>query len=259
LKKLENLRRNLDGLHRVAEQGRILREGTRVVLIGQPNVGKSSLLNRLAEDEVAIVTDVPGTTRDPLRHELALEGVPVHVIDTAGLRKAQDQVEAIGIERAWREVRQADMALLVIDVTQGIAAADREILSQLPVEIKKLFIFNKIDITGDKCGETPAGRQTEIRLSAKTGEGVALLRAAILREAGYHPAGEVQFMARARHLHALADAESALSRASGQSVMAIELFAEELRLAQHALGTITGAVSPDDLLGEIFSRFCIGK
>lgn len=258
-RRLSELRRSLSDLRRVAEQGRILREGARVVLIGQPNVGKSSLLNRLAEDEVAIVTDVPGTTRDPLRHELIVDGVPVHVIDTAGLRESRDRVEQIGIERAWREIRQADMALLVIDVAQGIADADRAILSQLPAEIKRIFLFNKIDLTGGGSSEISVEGQIEIRLSAKTGDGVDLLRAAILRAAGWQPAGEVQFMARERHLHALADAESALGRAADQGSRAIELFAEELRLAQNALGRITGAVSSDDLLGEIFSRFCIGK
>lgn len=259
LGRLNQLRLNLTALQRAAEQGRILREGTRVVLIGQPNVGKSSLLNRLAGDELAIVTEVPGTTRDPLRLELALEGVPVHVIDTAGLRDSQDPVERIGIERAWQEIRQADIALLVIDVSIGLADQDLRILAQLPADIIKYFVFNKIDISGDSEGETATAGHTEIRLSAKTGEGVELLRAAILRGAGWQPSGEAQFMARERHLHALAEAEAALSRAADQGRVAIELFAEELRLAQQALGKITGAVSADDLLGEIFSRFCIGK
>ena len=259
LGKLNQLRRNLAALRLAAEQGRILREGTRVVLVGQPNVGKSSLLNRLAGDELAIVTEVPGTTRDPLRLELALDGVPVHVIDTAGLRESQDPVERIGIERAWKEIRQADIALLVIDMTRGLADEDLQILAQLPVGIIKYFVFNKIDISGDHGGETVTTGHTEIRLSAKTGEGVELLRAAILRGAGWQPSGEDQFMARERHLHALAEAEAALSRATDHGRVAIELFAEELRLAQQALGKITGAVSADDLLGEIFSRFCIGK
>lgn len=259
LGKLNLLRRSLAALKQAAEQGRILREGARVVLIGQPNVGKSSLLNRLAGDELAIVTEVPGTTRDPLRLELAIEGVPVHVIDTAGLREAQDPVERIGIERAWQEIRRADIALLVIDVTKGLAEEDLRILAQLPPDIIKYFIFNKIDISGAIAGEAESPTHTEIRLSAKTGEGVDLLRAAILRGAGWQPSGEAQFMARARHLHALAEAEVALSRAEDQGRTAVELFAEELRLAQLALGKITGAVSADDLLGEIFSRFCIGK
>lgn len=257
--KLNQVRRNLMALQLAAEQGKILREGARVVLIGQPNVGKSSLLNRLAGDEVAIVTEVPGTTRDPLRLELSLEGVPVHVIDTAGLRESQDTVERIGIERAWQEIRQADIALLVIDLTKGLADEDLRILAQLPAGIIKYFIFNKIDLFGDFGGETVSSGHTEIRLSAKTGEGVELLRAAILRGAGWQPSGEAQFMARERHLHALAEAEVALSRAADQGRVAIELFAEELRLAHQALGKITGTVSADDLLGEIFSRFCIGK
>jgi tRNA modification GTPase len=257
LGKLNQLRIDLAALKQTAEQGRILREGTRVVLIGQPNVGKSSLLNRLAEDELAIVTEVPGTTRDPLRLELALEGVPVHVIDTAGLRDAQDPVERIGIERAWQEIRKADIALLIIDVTRGLAEEDLRILDELPAGMVKYFIFNKIDINGELGGEQVRSGHTEIRLSAKTGEGVELLRAAILRGAGWQPSGEAQFMA--RHLHALAEAEAALSRAADQGAIALELFAEELRLAQLALGKITGTVTADDLLGEIFSRFCIGK
>lgn len=259
LGKLEQLRTDLAALKHAAGQGRILREGTRVVLIGQPNVGKSSLLNRLAGDDLAIVTEIPGTTRDPLRHELVLEGVPVHVIDTAGLRESQDLVERIGIERAWQEIRQADIALLVIDVTRGLADEDLRILAQLPTRIIKLFIFNKIDISGIAAGETQAREHGEIWLSAKTGQGVDLLRSAILRGAGWQPSGEAQFVARARHLHALTEAEAALARAAEQKPVALELFAEELRLAQLALGKITGGMTADDLLGEIFSRFCIGK
>lgn len=259
LGKLEQLRVDLVALKHAAEQGRILREGTRVVLIGQPNVGKSSLLNRLAGDDLAIVTEIPGTTRDPLRHELAIEGIPVHVIDTAGLRESQDPVERIGIERAWQEIRQADIALLVVDVTRGLADEDLRILAQLPEGIIKLFIFNKIDISGTPAGEMHNPEHSEIRLSAKTGEGVDLLRAAILRGAGWQPTGEAQFVARARHLYALAEAEAALVRAAEQKPIALELFAEEMRLAQLALGKITGGMTADDLLGEIFSRFCIGK
>lgn len=257
-KRLARLRAELAEVQRAAEQGRILREGARCVLIGQPNVGKSSLLNRLAADEVAIVTEIPGTTRDPLRHELVIDGVPVHVIDTAGLRESEEPVEKIGIERAWREISQADVALLVVDVTQGLADADRAILAKLPEKMKNILIFNKIDLSG----ESPSAREleggVEIRVSAKSGAGLDLLRTNILQSVGWRPAEEAQFMARERHLRALRQADAALACAAGQ-VKAIELFAEELRLAQQALGEITGQFSADDLLGEIFSRFCIGK
>ncbi len=256
--RLAGVRAELAEVQRTAEQGRILREGARCVLIGQPNVGKSSLLNRLAGDEVAIVTEIPGTTRDPLRHELVIDGVPVHVIDTAGLHESEELVEKIGIERAWREIGQADVALLVVDVTRGMIDADSAILAKLPAKIKKILIFNKIDLSGEFPSARELGGWVEIRVSAKSGAGLELLRANILQSVGWRPAEEAQFMARERHLRALQQAGAALARAAGQ-LKAIELFAEELRLAQQALGEITGQFNADDLLGEIFSRFCIGK
>ena len=256
--KLAKLRLALDEILKAAKQGNILREGARVVLIGQPNVGKSSLLNRLAGDDVAIVTEVPGTTRDPLRHQLAIDGVPIHVIDTAGLRESVDRVEKLGIERTWREIATADIALLVMDVGQGLSQGDRAILEKLPPKMLKLFIFNKIDLYDIAAGIVELAGRTELRLSAKTGEGLDLLRQVLLRSIGWQPAGEVQFVARERHLQALREAQGALEQAAG-SGHAIELFAEELRLAQQALARITGEFSADDLLGEIFSRFCIGK
>jgi tRNA modification GTPase len=258
LMRLARLRAELRQVQLAAEQGRILREGARCVLIGQPNVGKSSLLNRFAGDEVAIVTEIPGTTRDPLRHELIIDGVPVHVIDTAGLRESAEPVEKIGIERAWREIGQADVALLVVDVTRGIADADHTILAKLPEKVKKIFIFNKIDLSGDPPSERELDGRLEIRVSAKSGAGMEMLRASILQAVGWRPAEEAQFMARERHLRALQQADAALARAASQA-KAVELFAEELRLAQQSLGEITGQFSADDLLGEIFSRFCIGK
>jgi len=258
LMRLARLRAELREVQLAAEQGRILREGARCVLIGQPNVGKSSLLNRLAGDEVAIVTEVPGTTRDPLRHELVIDGVPVHVIDTAGLRESVEPVEKIGIQRAWREIGQADVALLVVDVTRGIADADLTILAKLPEKVIKMFIFNKIDLAGEPPSAREVDGRLEIRVSAKSGAGMDMLRASILQAVGWRPAEEAQFMARERHLRALQQADAALARAASQA-KAIELFAEELRLAQQSLGGITGQFSADDLLGEIFSRFCIGK
>jgi tRNA modification GTPase len=256
--KLDRLRVEVATLLARAEQGRILRDGAKVVLIGQPNVGKSSLLNRLAEEEVAIVTEIPGTTRDPLRFELVIEGVPVHVIDTAGLRDATDAVEKIGIERAWREIHQADLAVLIVDATEGITDASTRILSGIPEKLKKIIVFNKIDILGRASAEVRATDRTEVWLSAKTGNGLALLRTALLRGIGWQPTHEGTFSARERHIHALREAESALTR-SANRLGSLELMAEELRLAQQAFANITGQFGADDLLGEIFSRFCIGK
>lgn len=257
MKKLTGLRTGVATLLAVAEQGRILRDGAKVALIGQPNVGKSSLLNRLAEEEVAIVTEIPGTTRDPLRHELAIEGVPVHVVDTAGLRHATDAVEKIGIERAWREINQADLALLVMDATLGLTEADFGILAKLPPNLKIILIFNKIDIVGRPPKELQSDLKTEIWLSAKTGQGIDLLRAALLRSIGWEPTQEGIFIARERHLQALREAEASLAQA--HEAGSLELIAEELRLVQQAFALINGKFSSDDLLGEIFSRFCIGK
>lgn len=258
LEKLGRLQEGVAALLAVAEQGRILRDGAKVVLIGQPNVGKSSLLNRLAEEEVAIVTEIPGTTRDPLRFELAIEGVPVHVIDTAGLRDATDAVEKIGIQRAWREIHQADLALLIVDATVGITDAALKILMELPESLKKIIVFNKIDLLKREPAEVQAMSRIEIWLSAKTGDGLNLLRTALLRSIGWQPTEEGIFSARERHLQALRKAEASLMRAANEA-SSLELMAEELRLAQRAFANITGEFSADDLLGEIFSRFCIGK
>ena len=259
MEKLARLRQGLAALRAQAEQGKILRDGANVVLIGQPNVGKSSLLNRLAQEEVAIVTEVPGTTRDPLRHELAFEGVPVHVVDTAGLRDATDAVEKIGIQRAWREIRQADLALLILDAGTGLTTADQRILDELPKKLKKLLVFNKIDLLPRDPSAVQQGDAVQVWLSAKTGNGLELLRQALLRSIGWESTGEGRFIARERHLQALREAEVALERASAVEAGSLELMAEELRLAQQAFATITGTFSADDLLGEIFSRFCIGK
>ena len=258
LEKLGHLRVGVTTLLAEAEQGRILRDGAKVVLIGQPNVGKSSLLNRLAEEEVAIVTEIPGTTRDPLRYELVIEGIPVHVVDTAGLRVATDAIEKIGIERAWREIDQADLALLIVDATMGIKEADIEILLELPNNLKKIIVFNKIDLMKGAPAEIRARSRIEISLSAKTGDGLDLLRTALLRCIGWQPTEEGIFSARERHIQALRESEASLNRAANEPG-SLELMAEELRLAQQSFGNITGKFSADDLLGEIFSRFCIGK
>jgi tRNA modification GTPase len=230
-------------------------------LAGQPNVGKSSLLNRLTGDDLAIVTPIAGTTRDALRCTIQIEGIPLHIIDTAGLRDTDDEVEKIGIERSWREIERSDVVLLLVDSRQGIAEADQEILARLPERLQRITIYNKIDLNGAAAERHEEPGTTAISLSAKSGEGIELLRQELLRIAGWHQAEDV-FIARERHLRALAEAQEHIAAARSvveSSFPALELFAEELRLAQQTLGQITGEFTADDLLGVIFSRFCIGK
>jgi tRNA modification GTPase len=224
-----------------------------VVLIGQPNVGKSSLMNQLAGFEAAIVTEIAGTTRDTVREAIQIQGVPLHIIDTAGLRDTDDPVEKIGIARTWAAVEKADVALLLVDAAHGLSEREAAILARLP-QVARLTLHNKIDVTFD----APRAEGAEIWLSAKTGAGVDLLRDKLLEAAGWQAAGEGAFMARARHLDALGRAAGHLA-AARESTAQLELFAEELRLAQAALSEITGEFTADDLLGEIFSSFCIGK
>ncbi|KAB2319826.1 tRNA uridine-5-carboxymethylaminomethyl(34) synthesis GTPase MnmE [Betaproteobacteria bacterium SCN1] len=236
-----------------AKQGALLREGFTVVLVGQPNVGKSSLLNRLAGYEAAIVTDVAGTTRDTVREAIQIHGVPLHVVDTAGLRDTEDAVERIGIARTWAAVEKADVVLLLVDAAHGVGEREAAILARLP-GVRRLTVHNKIDASG----EPPRVDGDELWLSAKTGEGLDGLRDALLEAAGWQAAGEGVFTARARHLDALGRAAAHLDAARGAMVR-LELFAEELRLAQMALSEITGEFTADDLLGKIFGSFCIGK
>jgi tRNA modification GTPase len=256
--KLAAIQARLEGVLKTARQGALLREGVQVALIGQPNVGKSSLLNRLAGEEVAIVTPIPGTTRDTVRQEILIEGIPIHIVDTAGLRETGDEVERLGIARNWAALEKANLALLLIDAGQGMAASDQEILDKLPPALPAVRVFNKIDLTGDAARLVDKAGRTEIFLSAKSGEGIGLLHDHLLRVAGWQPTGEGVFMARERHLRALREAEQHLVQASARRGQ-LEFFAEELRLAQNALSAITGEFTADDLLGEIFSRFCIGK
>jgi tRNA modification GTPase len=251
--RLEAIDARLQAVRAQAKQGAMLREGLTVVLIGQPNVGKSSLLNQLAGFEAAIVTEIAGTTRDTVREAIQIEGVPLHIIDTAGLRDTEDAVEKIGIERTWAAVEKADVALLLVDAAHGLGEREAAILQRLP-EVARLTIHNKIDATA----EAPRAVGDDVWLSAKTGAGMELLRGKLLEAAGWQAAGEGAFMARARHLDALGRAASHLV-AARQSAAQLELFAEELRLAQAALSEITGEFTADDLLGEIFSSFCIGK
>jgi tRNA modification GTPase len=256
--KLTSIRRLLDDLLRQARQGAVLREGLTVALIGRPNVGKSSLLNRLAGEDVAIVTPVPGTTRDQVRATITIEGVPIHLIDTAGLRDTDDPVEKIGIERTWQAVEKAGAALLISEAGEVIGAREAQVLRRLPARLPAAWIYNKIDLYGQKSAMNRDGSHVTVRISALTGDGVDLLRSWLLEIAGWQQHGEGVFMARERHLFALHEAQERLEAAAAKASQ-FDLFAEELRLAQKALTSITGEFTPDDLLGEIFSRFCIGK
>lgn len=255
---LDGLRKQLDQVLASTRQGSLLREGIRAVLVGEPNVGKSSLLNRLAGDEVAIVTDVPGTTRDAVREEIDIDGLPVHVIDTAGLRDTEDAVERIGISRTWQQIEQADLALLVSDAGHPDALPVQAIIRRLPARLARIRVYNKIDLAGLPERIDRSAGEPRVWLSARTGEGIDILKQAIWDQAGWNPAGEGLFTARARHLEALNRTQRHLEQAAAQTAQ-LELYAEELRLAHEALGAITGEFTPDDLLGEIFSRFCIGK
>src|SRR5258705_236372 len=239
-------------------QGSVLRSGLQAVLAGQPNVGKTSLLNRLAGEDLAIVTEIPGTTRDAVRQTVQIEGVPVNIIDTAGLRDTADKVEAIGIARTWEVIGHADALLLVVDARTGVTAADRAIVDRLPGKLKPVTVFNKIDLSGDAPRAEEDEQAWRIHVSARTGEGLDALRRALLALACWQAGGEDVFMARERHLVSLERVAQALERA-GQAMPQGELFAEELRLAQRELGSITGEFSADDLLGQIFARFCVGK
>ncbi len=262
------LREALAGVQAQARQGALLRDGLQVVIAGQPNAGKSSLLNALAGAELAIVTPVAGTTRDVVQQTIQIEGVPLHVVDTAGLRDSPDvdEVEKIGIERAWGRIREADVVLFLHDLTRTDTAtyqhADTAIAASLaqavPAGVPVLHVWNKLD-------QSPSP-QTDLReglaISAKRGEGLEALRQRLLALAGWQQPGDGLFMARARHLQALQHVDEHLLQADAllaAQAEHLDLLAEELRLAQHALGAITGEFTADDLLGEIFSRFCIGK
>lgn len=242
-----------------AQQGAILREGLNVVLVGAPNVGKSSLLNALAGDEVAIVTDIAGTTRDAVRERILIDGVPVHIVDTAGLRETDDVVERIGIERSRKAVSEADVALVLVDPREGLNEKTRMILDTLPSDLKRIEIHSKSDLHAHAAGGFGTGAETVIALSAKTGDGLDALKRTLLCEAGWQGESEGLFLARTRHVNALKAAQEELSLAALCGNHQIELFAEHLRLAQVACGEITGEFTADDLLGVIFSRFCIGK
>lgn len=256
-KRLAAIQQQLHYIFQQAHQGSLLREGMTLVIAGRPNAGKSSLLNRLAGQETAIVTDIAGTTRDVLRERINLDGMPLHIVDTAGLRDSDDPVEKLGIERAWREVEQADLVLLLIDDSAKDESEQAAIMQRLPAGLPRLNVHNKIDLSG----KLPGQYGESIYISAKQNLGMDALSTALKAVVGFQDNVEHTFIARRRHLRALEDTQQAVQRAAEQlhTFNAGELMAEELRLAQEALGQITGKFSSDDLLGEIFSSFCIGK
>jgi tRNA modification GTPase len=262
--RLQRATAGVDAVLQRARQGALLRDGIRVVLAGQPNVGKSSLLNALAGAELAIVTATPGTTRDKVAQTIQIEGVPVHVVDTAGLRDAVDEVERIGVARTWAEIEGADAIVFLHDLTRlgdaDYEAGDAAITARLPTALveagRLLHLYNKLDL------QRSASVDDGLVISAVTGEGLEALRARLLALAGWQAVPEGLFIARARHVHALQRARQHLDLAAAHAERgnaALELFAEELRLAHDALGEITGTFTSDDLLGAIFGRFCIGK
>lgn len=276
--RLARLRDAIATIGRNARQGVLLREGITVVIAGQPNAGKSSLLNALAGAELAIVSPIAGTTRDKIAQTIQIEGVPLHVIDTAGLRESGDEVEQLGVARAWGEIAAADVVLFLHDLTRLPApemtpapgseaarylAADARIAADLAARLSArvpvIDVWNKTDLA---VGERPAQTDRSVCLSARTGDGLALLRRCLLQLAGWSSVPEGVYMARERHVQALLRVDRHVAQAIGQVALdspALDLVAEELRLAQNALGEITGAFGSDDLLGVIFSRFCIGK
>ena len=271
---LSALRNDLHNLVEQARQGMILREGLHVVLAGQPNVGKSSLLNALAGDDIAIVTAIAGTTRDKVVQQIHINGIPIHIVDTAGLRETTDEVESIGIARTWAEIEKADVIVHLQDSRYPGDVLDSDITRRLPAQTPVLNVFNKIDLldalpavpasntvrTGS--ADAPASEITMLQVSAKTGHGLDELRQTLLNIAGWAPGSESPWLARQRHLDALDSASEHLILAAehaSHNDQVLDLFAEELRLAHEELSAITGQFTSDDLLGEIFSSFCIGK
>lgn len=262
---LNDIIRKLDAVFKEARQGALVRDGMRVVIAGRPNAGKSSLLNALSGRESAIVTSIEGTTRDVLREHIHIDGMPLHIIDTAGLRESPDEVEQIGIQRAWQEIQQADRVLLLVDSRQSTETDPQliwpDFIARLENPHKLTLIRNKIDLTGDEPGLFTRDGATYINISAAHGLGIDALKEHLKEIMGFHQTGEGGFTARRRHLDALERARVFLDsgQAQLQGYAAGELLAEDLRQAQNVLGEITGEFTPDDLLGKIFSSFCIGK
>ena len=270
---LERLQKQLEKVLVRTQQGALLREGIKVVIAGQPNAGKSSLLNALAGAELAIVTPIAGTTRDVVQQTIQIEGVPIHIIDTAGLREGEgiDEVEQIGIQRAWTQIAGADAVLFLHDLTrrhdpeyfQADHTIQESLAAQLPHGVTVLNVWNKFDLAPDAATpRTHNNTANDIDLSAKTGVGIDQLRAKLLQTAGWQPASEGLYLARARHVQALKRVQCHIEMADAHlraKAQSLDLLAEELRLSQTALNEITGEFNADDLLGVIFSSFCIGK
>jgi tRNA modification GTPase len=259
-KKLESLKKSVIAILDAARQGQILRDGVKVVLIGQPNVGKSSLMNLLANESKAIVTEIPGTTRDPIKSDINIKGVPIHLVDTAGLRETDDIVEKLGIEKTWEAIHEADITLILDDVTDASQNFEDKFKKKLP-KGQSIIIKNKIDLLKQKPSINYENDVPHIFISAKKGDGIQLLEKEILKIVGKdHKVSHKEdiFMARSRHIDALKKVNGAINKAI-KNLEAPELVAEELMIAQKSLSQITGEFSSDDLLGQIFSQFCIGK
>ena len=259
-KKLESLKKSVIAILDAARQGQILRDGVKVVLIGRPNVGKSSLMNLLANESKAIVTEIPGTTRDPIKSDINIKGVPIHLVDTAGLRETDDIVEKLGIEKTWEAIHEADITLILDDVTDASQNFEDKFKKKLP-KGQSIIIKNKIDLLKQKPSINYENDVPHIFISAKKGDGIQLLEKEILKIVGKdHKVSHKEdiFMARSRHIDALKKVNGAINKAI-KNLEAPELVAEELMIAQKSLSQITGEFSSDDLLGQIFSQFCIGK
>jgi tRNA modification GTPase len=259
--KLNNLVNTMAKIIQAASQGQLLRDGISLVLVGQPNVGKSSLLNQLSGEDKAIVTDVPGTTRDAITSDISLNGITLNIIDTAGLRDTDDPIEKFGIEKTWSSLEKGHMALFLVEANNGITDYENSVLDRLPEHIKCIWVFNKIDLLKAEPKIVQRDGEHIVYISAKTGEGLGLLKQVILNVVGFKEnleGSENKFIARKRHLEALENVHKSLQNAQ-LNLASSELVAEELTIAQKYLSSITGEFSSDDLLGEIFSQFCIGK
>ena len=258
---LEHLSYTMINIMNAASQGQLLRDGISLVLVGQPNVGKSSLLNQLSGEDKAIVTDIPGTTRDAITIDINLNGIPLNLIDTAGLRETDDPIEKFGIDKTWLSLERGHIALFLVDVGKGITDYEKSIVNRFPKEMKRIWIYNKIDLIKTKAKVEQINNDQIVYMSAKTGEGLSLLKKVILNTVGFEgnvEGNQSKFIARKRHLEALEKVYQSIQRAQ-LNITSAELIAEELTIAQQCLSSITGSFTSDDLLGEIFSKFCIGK